>query len=82
MSVGYSGKPVVMFARLFTSRIGEKQLREQECDKTPDCKLQIPIGEFIGVKRDTCTLHCLAATIQTTLVSDLISSAPHRLVQN
>lgn len=46
---------VVMFARPICLHIGEKQLREQECDKTPDWKLEIPIGEFTGVKRNTHT---------------------------
>ena len=35
----------------YSLHIGEKQLREQECDKTPDCKLEIPISEFTGVKQ-------------------------------
>lgn len=43
--------------------IGEKQLREQECDKTPDCKLEIPIGELLEWKGGThASLSCCKLT--------------------
>ena len=41
---------VVMFSYTICVHVGERQLQGQECDKTPDCRLEIPISKFIGVK--------------------------------
>lgn len=60
----------------YSLHIGEKQLREQECDKTPDCKLEIPIGELLEWIGGThASLSCCNLT--NIVVSNFFEFAPH-----